>query len=89
MGFTEPKNRQPMPTWILFWSPEGREIARVTAPTARDAVKRAPKPYSKYKGEIYAEHLDAFEARQEAYRQDALESSPATLYSMSKRALYG
>jgi hypothetical protein len=39
----------------LVWSPEGREIARVYARSARAAIRKAPKPYRRYVGEIYAE----------------------------------
>lgn len=46
-----------MKTWRLVWSPEGREIARVQALTARAAIRKAPKPYRKYLGEIYAEEI--------------------------------
>ncbi len=41
--------------WRLVWSPEGREIARVWASTARLAIRQAPLPYRRFKGEIYAE----------------------------------
>ena len=44
-----------MKTYNLFWSPEGRCIATVTALTAHAAIRKAPKPYSEYLGEIYAE----------------------------------
>jgi len=43
-----------MKTYRLVWSPTGQEIAVVQAKTKRAAVRKAPKPYSKYKGEIYA-----------------------------------
>jgi hypothetical protein len=42
-------------TFKLFWSPEGKCIATVKAHTMRQAIAKAPKPYSKYLGEIYAE----------------------------------
>lgn len=45
------------PTWCLYWSPEGKKIGVVVADTARAAVRKAPKPYRKYLGEIYAERL--------------------------------
>lgn len=41
-------------TWILYWSPEGRPIATVQARTSLSAIRKAPKPYRKYPGEIYA-----------------------------------
>lgn len=43
--------------WRLYWAPEGRPIATVYAPTARQAIRRAPKPYRRYLGEIWAERL--------------------------------
>lgn len=44
-------------TWDLFWSPEGKKIATVQAKTARAAIRKAPKPYHQYLGEIYAEEV--------------------------------
>ncbi len=41
-------------TWRIVWSPEGRTIATVQAKTARAAIRKAPMPYRKYKGEMYA-----------------------------------
>ena len=41
--------------WDLYWSPEGRKIATVSADNAHDAIKLTPKPYSAYKGEVYAQ----------------------------------
>lgn len=41
-------------TYALYWSPEGRQIATVQANTAQGAIRKAPRPYSKYPGEIYA-----------------------------------
>lgn len=41
-------------TWRLYWSPEGRCIATVEARTSLSAIRKAPKPYRKYPGEIYA-----------------------------------
>lgn len=46
-----------MKTYKLVWSPTGQTIATVTASTMRAAIRKAPKPYSKYKGEIYAEEI--------------------------------
>lgn len=43
-----------MKLWALFWSPEGRRIAIVEARTMRAAINKAPQPYRKYRGEIYA-----------------------------------
>ena len=45
---------KPMNTYDLFWSPEGRKIATVKATTAKAAKRKAPKPYVRYQGEIYA-----------------------------------
>ena len=44
-----------MKTWTLFWAPEGRPIAVVQAKTARAARRKAPMPYRRYLGEIWAE----------------------------------
>lgn len=38
----------------LYWSPEGRKIATVDAQNRSAAIRKAPKPYKKYLGEIYA-----------------------------------
>jgi hypothetical protein len=46
-----------MKRWRLFWAPEGRPIAEVEASTARAAIRKAPMPYRKYLGEIYAEEI--------------------------------
>jgi hypothetical protein len=43
-----------MSTYKLFWSPTGQHIATVTARTERAAIRKAPKPYRQYLGEIYA-----------------------------------
>lgn len=43
-----------MKTWTIYWAPEGRPIANVKAKTARAAIRKAPKPYRKYLGEMYA-----------------------------------
>jgi hypothetical protein len=48
-----------MRTYSVFWSPEGRKIATVQAKDARAAIRKAPKPYRKYLGELYA--VDATE----------------------------
>lgn len=44
-----------MKTWNLFWAPEGRQIATVRAMTYGAAVRKAPLPWGKYLGEVYAE----------------------------------
>jgi len=43
-----------MKTYTLMWSPDGRPIATVRARTARAAIRKAPYPYRRYLGEIYA-----------------------------------
>jgi hypothetical protein len=47
-----------MTTFNLFWSPEGRKIATVEALDSVRAIRKAPLPYRKYKGEIWAEAID-------------------------------
>lgn len=46
-----------MKTWKLFWAPEGRQIAIVRAKNHLDAVRKAPLPYRRFLGEIYAEEV--------------------------------
>jgi len=41
-------------TWNVYWAPEGRVIATVVAKDARSAIRKAPQPYRKYLGEMYA-----------------------------------
>lgn len=48
------RNPSGMKTYQLVWSPTGQIIATVQAKTMKAAKRKAPKPYSKYKGEIYA-----------------------------------
>lgn len=43
-----------MKTYNLFWAPEGKQIATVQARTMRAAIRKAPMPYRRYLGEIYA-----------------------------------
>jgi hypothetical protein len=44
-----------MRTWNIYWAPEGRIIAHnVKAKSAYLAIRKAPKPYRKYLGEMYA-----------------------------------
>lgn len=50
--------------WALFWSPEGKRIAVVSAPNERLAKRKAPKPYRKYLGEIYVEPFPPSEVAQ-------------------------
>lgn len=47
----------PMKTYELIWSPEGRRIALVRATSPQAAVKKAPLPYRKFLGEIYAKEI--------------------------------
>ncbi len=42
-------------TFRLVWSPEGKTIATVQASCERAAKRKAPQPYRKFLGEIYAE----------------------------------
>jgi hypothetical protein len=43
-----------MKTYDLYWSPTGQLIATVAAKTMRAAIRKAPQPYRRYLGEIYA-----------------------------------
>lgn len=43
-----------MKTFDIFWSPEGRCIATVRALTVRAAIRKAPYPYRRFLGELYA-----------------------------------
>ena len=45
---------KPLNTYDLYWSPEGKKIDTVKATSTRAAIRKAPKPYRKYLGEIYA-----------------------------------
>lgn len=44
-------------TYKLVWSPTGQKIGTVAASSMQAAIRKAPAPYSKYKGEIYAEEI--------------------------------
>lgn len=46
-----------MKRFRLFWSPTGQEIAIVEARTSQAARRKAPYPYCRYPGEIYAEEV--------------------------------
>ena len=48
------KGRSRKQTWDVYWSPEGRKIATIEAVTERQAIRKAPQPYRKYLGEMYA-----------------------------------
>lgn len=43
-----------MKKFELYWSPEGRKIATVSAKDAKAAKRKTPMPYRRYLGEIYA-----------------------------------
>lgn len=43
-----------MKTWTVYWGPTGAAIATVTARSARAAIRKAPYPYRRYLGEMYA-----------------------------------
>lgn len=47
----------PKRKYDLYWGPTGSRIATVEATSAKAAIKKTPRPYSKYKGEVYAEHV--------------------------------
>jgi hypothetical protein len=47
-----------MHTYELYWAPEGKLIATVKARTEVAAKRKAPRPYRKYIGEIYAKQID-------------------------------
>jgi hypothetical protein len=49
------KGRSKLHSWDVYWSPEGRKIATVQAITARQAIRKAPQPYRRYLGEMYAQ----------------------------------
>jgi hypothetical protein len=49
------KGRSRTHSWDVYWSPEGRKIATVEAITARQAIRKAPQPYRRYLGEMYAQ----------------------------------
>jgi len=41
-------------SYDVFWSPEGLKIATVLARSESEAITKAPKPYRKFRGELYA-----------------------------------
>jgi len=54
-GCLDCDREETMKTWKLHWSPDGQCIATVQAKTMREAIRKAPMPYKKFLGEIYAE----------------------------------
>jgi hypothetical protein len=55
MAYKDPGYRKSsMKAFDLYWGPEGRKINTVYAQTMRAAIRKAPKPYRRYLGEIYA-----------------------------------
>jgi hypothetical protein len=51
------RHQSQMKTWKVYWAPEGRVIATVVAKDAKAAIRKAPQPYRKYLGEMYAEEV--------------------------------
>lgn len=49
-------------TFDIYWSPEGRKIATVTANDVKAAKRKCPKPWGKYQGELYALEVKPNEA---------------------------
>lgn len=49
------RRNPPQKVYTLVWAPTGQKIGTVTASNMKAAIRKAPAPYSKYKGEIYAE----------------------------------
>ena len=47
----------PTKSYRLLWSPTAQVIATVQATTKRAAIRKAPQPYRRYLGEIYAEKM--------------------------------
>jgi hypothetical protein len=46
------------PAFDLYWSPTGERIAQgIEARTMRAAIRKAPMPYRKFLGEIYAQEI--------------------------------
>lgn len=41
-------------TFDVYWSPEGKKIATVQAHSELAAIRKAPQPYRKFLGEMYA-----------------------------------
>jgi len=62
--------------WILFWSPEGRPIARVRATDAKKAISKTPHPYADYLGEVYAQSYADYEANGGTMQDNSLRWIP-------------
>ena len=53
----EQPNPNALKTFELYWSPEGRKIATVQARNVSAAIRKAPAPYRKFLGELYAKEI--------------------------------
>jgi hypothetical protein len=51
--------KRTMKTFELFWGPTGRAFALVSATTVLAAKRKAPRPWGRYQGEIYAKEVKA------------------------------
>jgi hypothetical protein len=56
--FIERAERGRMKQYILIWSPNQEDFARVWAKTPQAARRKAPYPYRKYLGEIEVQLVD-------------------------------
>jgi hypothetical protein len=45
-------------TYKVVWAPEGRTIATVEATSPKNACRKAPMPYRRFQGELYAEAVN-------------------------------
>lgn len=58
LTFSLSKGFSVMKTYTLHWAPDGSTcIATVTAKTPSAAVRKAPLPYRRFLGEIYAKEV--------------------------------
>lgn len=80
-----PRRKTQSPRWKLYWSPTGEPIAVVEARDHRAAVRKAPKPYRKYLGEIYAVELPTATANPR--RRSRSRKSPRCQTSMQVQSL--
>lgn len=48
----------PLLDWDLFWSPSGKRLTSVRARTEQEAIRKTPAPWSRYRGEVYAQQCD-------------------------------